>query len=199
MKAAAATALAALALAGHAAAQNGQWDIIGESPVVCIHTIQLPNGKILCIERPRENPYAQNPDSQGRTVAEITIGGEGDPAITQSRSVIAAPALYENAFCGHHTQLGNGSILVTGGDQRELYQATNGSIMILEAGQQITDGGQKFLADGAKGRRLYNPCQPGDTGCTVGSWVQLPDMGLERWYPSTVTLGGDSGELAGWL
>ena len=38
----------------------GYWDIIGSSGAVCIHTFQLPDDRLLCVERPHERPVNRN-------------------------------------------------------------------------------------------------------------------------------------------
>ncbi|KAJ3278983.1 hypothetical protein HK104_001867 [Borealophlyctis nickersoniae] len=173
------------------AAQKGQWDVIGDSAVVCIHTLQLPNGKILCIERPRENPYVYNNNSNGRTVSEITLEGEevenGTPAVSSSFS-IQAPEVYANAFCGGHSQLGNGDLLVVGGDARSLVQAPNGTVVINENLPPSLASAPAFLVDGSKAVRIFKPCAPGDSSCTGGTWSQVGNMPVARWYPTVTTL-----------
>lgn len=178
-------------------ANNSPWEVIGESPVVCIHSMLLPNNKLLCIERPREFPYAQNSNSDGRTVSEIQLGDE-DLGI-KSVYHIQSPEIFENAFCGHHSQMANGSIFVVGGDQRELFEASNGTILIHDTlvdpqvNPDISDyNGKMFLIDGAKGRRIFNPCKQDDDSCEGGEWVQLPNMTTERWYPTALTLADGS-------
>lgn len=50
----------------------GRWDASGSSGVVCIHTMLIPNMKIVCNERPRKLPYTQNPNTnQMSTSVEI--------------------------------------------------------------------------------------------------------------------------------
>ncbi|KAJ3286506.1 hypothetical protein HK104_008998 [Borealophlyctis nickersoniae] len=174
-----------------ASAQLGQWDVIGDSAVVCIHTLQLPNGKLLCIERPREKPFSFNPYSNGRTVSEITLEGESvegsTPSVSSSFS-IQAPDIYANAFCGGHAQMGNGSLLVVGGDPRSLIQAPNGTILINEGLPPELANLPAFLVDGGRAMRVFTPCAVGDTACKGGTWSQAADMPLPRWYPTVTTL-----------
>ncbi|KAJ3044157.1 hypothetical protein HK097_001571 [Rhizophlyctis rosea] len=195
-----ATALAALAFAGAVSAQ-GEWNVIGDTSVVCIHTAQLPNGKLMCIERPRERPYAFNNHSNGRTVAEVGLLGEADKlGATQvsTKWYDSTPDVYANAFCGGHSLLGNGSVLVVGGDPRELVQARNGTILINE-GLSAADlnGAQRFLVNGSSGLRLFSPCKPGQADCDVGTWSRLPDLTTRRWYPTVATLADGSAIIIG--
>ncbi|KAJ3034891.1 hypothetical protein HDV00_004579 [Rhizophlyctis rosea] len=182
-------------------AQQGQWNVIGDSHVVCIHTVQLPNGKLLCIERPREHPYSFNPNSNGRTVAELDLQGEsveGGATYVATNYHNQPPSVYANAFCGGHSILGNGTVIVVGGDPRELVQARNGTILINE-NLSATDllNADHFLVNGSSGMRLFTPCALGDTSCDVGTWYRLPDMTSRRWYPTVATLADGSAIIIG--
>ena len=42
----------------HMPSAIGAWDVIGSSGVVCIHAIYLPDNRLLCIERPHEDPVS---------------------------------------------------------------------------------------------------------------------------------------------
>ncbi|KAJ3278892.1 hypothetical protein HK104_001948 [Borealophlyctis nickersoniae] len=150
------------------AAQQGQWDVIGDSAV-----------------------YSYNNHSNGRTVSEITLQGEevenGTPAVSSSFS-IQAPEVYANAFCGGHSQLGNGDLLVVGGDARSLVQAPNGTVVINENLPPSLATAPAFLVDGSKTIRIFKPCAPGDSSCSGGTWSQVGDMPVARWYPTVTTL-----------
>ncbi len=39
-------------------AQNGKWDPSGKGGVVCIHTALLPDSRLLCFERPHQDPVS---------------------------------------------------------------------------------------------------------------------------------------------
>jgi len=190
------TALASLALlATSAVAQKGEWKVIGNSGVVCIHMMQLPNGRLLCIERPREFPYTFNPNTKGRTVAEITLLGEAPedgPANLTTTATFGNPAIWENSFCGHHVQRGDGSIMVVGGDPRQLLETQDGTIMIANDNPAVTpeiyNSSNVFLTAGGKGIRIYHPCADGDFQCAKGTWDKDTQMTTNRWYPTVVTL-----------
>ncbi|RKO90455.1 hypothetical protein BDK51DRAFT_35389 [Blyttiomyces helicus] len=161
--------------------------------ITCIHTMLLPQSRLMCIERPHKGPgdggpfnSTSNSDSivaptggffpgngvSNRTVALIELQGEGPVVLSASIFEDGAPNVYANSFCGGHVQMGNGSILVVGGDQ-----------------QQWTDeSGNHFLVSGGKKKRVYTPCGPTDYGCTNGTWTSYPDMTTSRWYPTVVTL-----------
>ena len=48
--------------------------------------------------------------------------------------------------------------------------------------------GTNYILDGRRARRIYNPCPPGATCSDGGEWGDpLPDMNIERWYPTVVT------------
>jgi hypothetical protein len=146
----------------------GKWDVIGSSGTVCIHTALLPNSKLLCFERPHENPYPINPNTNGRTVTEINLLGRVNADGTWSATWAQSP-LYYNAFCAGHSILPNGSVFVIGGDNRS-WSDPDGTV---------------FLVDGRRGRRIYDPCA--SSACNVGKWTDLPPMQSERWYPTSVT------------
>lgn len=137
----------------------------------CIHTALLPSSRLLCIERPHENPYPFNANTNGRTATEVKLlndDGEWAPSWT-------VKPLRTNAFCAGHVQLGDGSILVAGGDMREVPDEV---------------GVLKYLTDGRRGVRKYVPCTTSD--CDTGEWTDFPDMLVERWYPTAATLADGS-------
>jgi len=142
---------------------RGSWDVIGRSGAVCIHTFQLPDNRLVCVERPHELPYPQNPNTNGNVATEISLK---DNAGNFQSSFQTVP-MESNAFCGGHAMLGDGSILFVGGDARN-------------------DTG---LKDGRKTIRQYNPCLPGKCTDTKGGFTELYQMSTERWYPTIVTLG----------
>ena len=74
--------------------------------------------------------------------------------------------MQSNAFCAGHAMLGDGSILMVGGDAR-------------------ADTG---LQDGRTHIRQYIPCLPGNCTDTKGHFTELYQMSTERWYPTVVTL-----------
>ncbi|KAJ3034940.1 hypothetical protein HDV00_004518 [Rhizophlyctis rosea] len=183
-------------------AQQGEWNVIGDSHVVCIHSVQLPNGKLLCIERPREEPYSFNNNSNGRTVAELNIQGQsvdGGATYVETLYHKESPSTYANSFCGGHSILGNGSVLIVGGDPRELVRARNGTILIKDDRLTAADlaTADPFLDNGNQAVRLFNPCQPGDAACDVGTWYRLPDMSSQRWYPTVATLADGTAIIIG--
>lgn len=76
----------------------GNWDIIGTSGVVCIHTMLMPNSKLLCMERPHMPPYSINLQTGGNTVTEIDL--KGGAAVDASWKTLwqQKPTIY-NTFC----------------------------------------------------------------------------------------------------
>ncbi|RKO91038.1 hypothetical protein BDK51DRAFT_12639, partial [Blyttiomyces helicus] len=155
---------------GATAAQSqssGIWDVVGNSGVTCIHTMLLPNSKLMCIERPHKGPVRLNSLAGGR-------GADGvkPPLASSSTFEDGAPLVYANSFCGGHVQMANGSILVIGGDRQEWHD----------------EAGNNFLVSGGAARRVYTPCGPGDATCTMGTWSTFSDMTSHRWYPTVVTL-----------
>ena len=103
--------------------------------------------------------YPQNSNTNGVPSTEIRLtdqDGNWRPTWT------AIPTM-ANPFCGGHSQLEDGTILVAGGDSR-------------------SDTG---LLDGRRYVRTYNNCT--SANCT-GSWTESYQMSVERWYPTVVTL-----------
>ena len=151
------------------AATLGSWNVLGTAGSVCIHTVLLPNNHLLCVERPKETPYPPNPYTQGQTVVDINLYGDKD-ANGKPKPTWEVRPYPVNPFCGGHSMLPNGSILIVGGDQKTLPEYN--------------------LRDGTKGMRMYNPCTAPD--CKAGSWTTLPDMEKGRWYPTVVTIADGS-------
>jgi hypothetical protein len=82
----------------------GNWDLIGTSGVVCIHSMLLPNSKLLCMERPHMPPYSINSQTNGNTVVEIDLLGDAEidrpwQAVWHQRPTIL------NTFCAGVRQL----------------------------------------------------------------------------------------------
>ncbi|RKO89589.1 hypothetical protein BDK51DRAFT_15919 [Blyttiomyces helicus] len=173
--------LAALAAAAVSAqsAQLGSWDIIGNSGVTCIHTMLLPEGRLMCIERPHKGPFYPGNSVNNRTVALIQLEGEGNPVVGSSKVMDGASEVYANSFCGGHVQMANGSILVVGGDKQEW----------------ADEAGNRFLVSGGSGVRVYDPCTTPD--CQQGQWSAAPNMTTTRWYPTVVTLADGNAIIIG--
>ncbi|KAJ3144293.1 hypothetical protein HK101_002733, partial [Irineochytrium annulatum] len=157
----------------------GSWStLVGESGALCIHTALLPNGKILCVDRPHELPFnwwhAQS-DTANYTGSEVTID-EANLKI----SMVTKPLAY-NAFCAGHSQAADGSIWMIGGDPRTF---TN-------------PDGTTLMADGLKVKRNYKLSDT--TAAGTGTWLEsnqldptFGDMLTERWYPTVATLYDES-------
>ncbi|KAJ3078731.1 hypothetical protein HK102_004276 [Quaeritorhiza haematococci] len=141
----------------------GEWNIVANSRVICIHTALLPNYRIWCAERPHVAPYPANSNTGGETAVEIDITND-TAVITNVRT---------NPFCSGHAQMANGNLLVVGGD---------------EAQSNVTDGSGQII-DGRRSIREYDTCLPGTPGCNVGAkWREASTMTTGRWYPTITTL-----------
>jgi hypothetical protein len=82
----------------------GSWDVIGTSGVVCIHTMLLPNSKLLCMERPHMPPYSINSQTNGNTVVEIDLKG-GQPIDGSWQAIWQQKPTIYNTFCAGVSQL----------------------------------------------------------------------------------------------
>ena len=147
----------------------GTWDRVGSSGCACVHFIQLPNNRALCMERPHLAPYPPNPNTGGLLVTEISLMDRVNADGTWN-SKFTVNDLTDSPFCGGHSQLPDGSILVVGGDN----------------GLWLLSNGTRIDTDGHPKRRIYTPCT--GAGCTAGSFSEQPDMTTGRWYPSVTTL-----------
>ena len=56
-------------------AQNGKWDPSGKGGVVCIHTALLPDSRILCFERPHQDPVSALYYSLSILMSRIKVNG----------------------------------------------------------------------------------------------------------------------------
>lgn len=147
----------------------GKWDRVGSSGGACVHLIQLPNNRVLCIERPHIAPYPPNPNTGGFLATEISLMERVNADGTWT-SKFTVNDLTNSPFCGGQSQLPDGSILSVGGD----------------SGVWLLSNGTHIEQDGHPKRRIYTPCT--GPGCTAGSFSELPDMTTRRWYPSVTTL-----------
>ncbi|KAI8809709.1 hypothetical protein BJ742DRAFT_747641 [Cladochytrium replicatum] len=154
--------------------QVGHWDTVtgAGTGVVCIHTILLPGPdpsgkkwKLMCMERPHVAPYLPNNATGQETTAEV------DPW----SGTFTTTHVLRNSFCGGHSQMADGSILVIGGD-RDTHTVNN----------------VPFTIDGRNARRIYTPIDslPAGTASPANAaWnLQIGDMAVNRWYPTVLTL-----------
>jgi hypothetical protein len=156
----------------------GVWKDFGISGAVCVHSILLPNEKLLCVERPHQAPYAANPYTNAELATEIDLKSTNEVKFT-------VVPIDNNPFCGGHSQRADGTIGFFGGDKTGWLQM-DGSILEVE---------------GHFGSRTYTPCTSEE--CTTGSWTQNTELTTARWYPSVATLydgteiivGGVTGNL----
>ncbi|KAJ3126516.1 hypothetical protein HK098_007416 [Nowakowskiella sp. JEL0407] len=163
---------AALAELASAAGPLGSWKVIGETGVVCIHSAMLPGPepagtrwKILCAERPHHgnNPYPNNVKTGGESTTEVDVFNTAKP--------FTATHVARNPFCGGQVQMADGRIFSAGGDRSTV----------------SIPGNADFIVDGRTARRIYTPLdQIGTSG--VAPWTSLPDMTVQRWYPTIITL-----------
>ncbi|KAJ3105513.1 hypothetical protein HDU97_007992 [Phlyctochytrium planicorne] len=163
------TCFLALAAAGANAIVSGKgsWKVKpGKTGSLCIHSLLLPNSKLVCVERPHQIPYPTlNPETGGWTSTMMDLTEpELKPVILKD--------LKTNAFCAGHAQAADGSVWVIGGDR-----------------QNSTDNADFNLLPGIDGRRKLVP--PGD-GENAAKWVNEDQLGImdggARWYPTVVTM-----------
>jgi hypothetical protein len=162
-----------LSLAALSVAAQDTWEVIGDSKVVCIHTALLPDSKILCAERPHEDPYQPNSKTNGRVSVEIDLLAPGGVTATVRE-------VQENPFCAGHAQMADGNILMIGGE--------NGTFG--DSGR-INDpnSGAAFLTDGKKGVRVFIN--------ELSEWEMKAPITTERWYPTVATLADGSSIIIG--
>lgn len=132
--------------------------IIGNTGVVCIHTMLLPDMRILCMERPHTATpkYPVNPNTNGRVVSELRI--RGNRFRTRSLGVSTSP------FCAGHAQTGTGKIFIAGGDENPAQNSR----------------GRNLTRNGLKSRRIFFPCQEGASTCRNGVFRNYAEMTTER-------------------
>ncbi len=139
-------------------------------PVIAVHAIVLPNGKVLSFSTVDGDGTSRlRPPADG-----INTGTKVDlwDPVTNTHTEISKPAeLKHNMFCSGHTVLGSGALLLSGG----------------HAGGDNT--GFRFF--GTRTTYLFD--------FRTNTWTPQPDMAGGRWYPSVVTLNNDDVlSLSGW-
>ncbi|KAI9206527.1 uncharacterized protein BJ171DRAFT_422118 [Polychytrium aggregatum] len=148
----------------------GKWEVIGDTGAVCIHLALLPNERFLCMERPHIHPYPINERTNGQITTELYPERYKGNSSTR---LFETTQISYNGFCGHHTQMADGSIFFVGGDNQTMYDAA----------------GNAYISNGRKKQRIYRPCADGDTACKIGTWdLSLPEIKVERWYPTAAAL-----------
>ncbi|KAJ3113669.1 hypothetical protein HK098_007598 [Nowakowskiella sp. JEL0407] len=167
------TSLLSFVAFSYAAGPQGSWSVVGDSGVVCIHSALLPGPepagtryKILCAERPhagKHRPYLTNQKTGGETTTEVDVFNKTNPFVTTHVS--------RNPFCGGQSQMADGRIYMAGGDRSTIEMPNDAN----------------FLLDGRTARRIYTPLDQ-IAGTTVQPWTHLPDMTVQRWYPTIIIL-----------
>ncbi|KAJ1537171.1 hypothetical protein HK096_003210 [Nowakowskiella sp. JEL0078] len=164
-------ALIVLSSSANAAGTLGSWSVIGNTGVVCIIAAILPgpepagsHWKMMCGERPHKgnNPYPTNKNTGGPITSEVDVFNSTTPFVSTYTS--------RNPFCGGLVQMPDGRVFSVGGDRSTVSLPSN----------------TEFVVDGRTARRIYTPIDQ-ITG-TVQPWTELPDMSVQRWYPSLITL-----------
>ncbi|RJQ79742.1 DUF1929 domain-containing protein [Pseudonocardiaceae bacterium YIM PH 21723] len=140
---------------------QGRWTVLDyESPVRAIHAVLLRTGKVLLIAGSGNDPAAFKAGSFKSTVYDPGTGSFHD---------VPTPA---DLFCGGHTQLPDGRILVLGG--------TIG----------YPDNVQDITYQGSKASYVFDPA--------TEAYQRTNDMTEGHWYPSATSLGnGDVLTLGG--
>ncbi len=120
----------------------GEWSAPFGWPAVAVHAALLPTGKVVFWPRPRH-------------------GGARlwDPATNAFGGVPQVPGEY-NIWCGGHSMMSDGRLLIAGGWDGGTITGNNGG--------------------GVPNASIYDPFN--------NSWQALPDMNAGRWYPTNVTL-----------
>ena len=118
----------------------GEWSAPMPWPVVGIHAALLPTGKVLHFSYPLDGLGAEAWlwDPQTATLKEVPVD--------------------RNLFCGSHTFLPDGRLLVVGG----------------------TDPAPGSTANGLKDMHTFDP--------STETWSYVGDMQVGRWYPTSVSL-----------
>lgn len=138
-------ALSFAARPGHANPVTGAWSDVFDWPIVAIHMAQLHTGEILIWSSKNEEPHVLDPTGECF---------EGNACFTIKPNPV-------NIFCGGHTHLDDGTILVNGGHVQN------------HVGEPDTFFFQH------------------DRETDDWSWTQvgeLPDTDFARWYPTLTTL-----------
>jgi hypothetical protein len=171
-----------------AAAQKGKWTTAPfELPIVAIHSILLPSGKILFWGPPEEqlpnetDAYIWNPR---RGTGPDSLEQVTPPTIDKDGpgGSLTGPA---PLYCSGQSLLPNGDVLVTGGNLvwPDTYEGANEDGYTSYAGLDTV-----FIFD-----------------VSEGEWIQQEDMAAGRWYPTqtllpdgrTLILGGYTEDAPG--
>jgi hypothetical protein len=147
----------------------GVWEEFGISGAVCMHSILLPNEKILCVERPHVMPYPFNSYTNSEISVEINLKAS-KTADGKWESNFTVVPVNDMPVCGGHSQRADGTIGFFGGDRTKWSRA---------------DGTDSF-PEGHFASRTYTPCKT--EGCVAGNWTNQEDMTTARWYPTVTTL-----------
>lgn len=146
------------------AAQMGQWsNVIPNWPALAIHTTLLPDGSVITFGG---NNYPNWQQYAGKT--NIQYPNKVDVWNPATNSHTDASYIGSSLFCGGHTLLPDGRLLVTGGDD----------LSKLSAGG--TGGGTYSAEAGIRETHIYD--------YRSKSWVKGQDMTDKRWYPTNIAL-----------
>src|SRR5439155_3172110 len=164
--------------------KNGKWNIVGRSGVLGIHAALLHTGKVLFFCRP-EDP-SHNLTNSG--LAPIDNGLPGDNLRTGNEPDVALSAIFEitgpnkytataipivyNPFCAGHTFLGDGRLLVAGGDKKYNLPGLSNPYDRAPVGTRL----------GTDRLRVFVPAQDDRP------WQDIGIISDARWYPTCTLL-----------
>jgi hypothetical protein len=154
---------------GPRATTQGSFGPVKPWPVISVHAILMPNGKVMTFSTTDGTGATRNepPENNRNTGTKVDVW---DPATDTHIDASNPTQLQHNLFCSSHTILPSGEVFVTGGH--------TGS-----------DGwGIAYFGD--KSSHTFNPF--------TNVWTKGKDMNSGRWYPTSVTLGnGDITVIGG--
>jgi hypothetical protein len=146
--------------AAHASATKaavGVWDVVGDSRTRAVHAAVLYTGKVLLVEG--------SGNDQLRFDARTFSSTLWDPVTDTFRKV----PMTVDFFCGGHTFLADGRLLVAGGTRK------------YEVLADRSPDGRKHEFQGLPDATLFDPA--------TETYSAAPAMAYSRWYPTLVTMG----------
>ena len=168
----------------------------GEEGLVGIHTHVLPNGNVFSWEGNNRNTLAL-PDPSCTSHA---YSWNPNPSARQGR--YAYPRLYShsdldniNIFCGGHTFLGDGRLLVAGGHYSDgKVDRTVSDVNTISNADYIPGSANVNGYIGTRDLNLFdyrvsNPPPTGSSAWQTSLSAAVPAMQYRRWYPTSTTLG----------
>jgi hypothetical protein len=156
----------------------GAWEVVGLSGVVGTHACLLHTGQVLFFTRPEDPSHRWNDEKDNGLPGDCSRGVNDRDVTLSTIFNVSGDNKYKpqvvqvehNPFCAGHAFLGDGRLLVAGGDKKD---SEEGAFAGVPEGTRY----------GLDGLRVFTPDKSGP-----GRWESIGRISGGRWYPTCTLL-----------